>query len=131
MFFYSQKNVEIIGILLSSFYFLHQQKLSEAQFFQQSFKDFNQRYDLLNEDLSHAIVNGRVLQEKDKFIDYFNLCAEEFLLYQKGYIPNNVWDSWVRGMAYYWENEDVKKVWDKENIDSYYGFNFRKEVGGK
>lgn len=126
--FFSQKEVEIIGGLLGVFYFHHQQKLAEAQFFHHNFKDFNLRYDDLNEDLSHAIQNKSVHENRDRFVDYFNLCAEEFLLYQKGYIPNNVWNSWVKGMAFYWKNEDVRRLWNAENKDSYYGFNFENEV---
>lgn len=29
---------------------------------------------------------------------YFNLCSEEYHLFKKGYVPDDVWDNWIEGM---------------------------------
>src|SRR5436190_2837771 len=39
--------------------------------------------------------------QKLEFIDYFNLCAEEFLFQRLGYIYDEVWTSWRNGMLQY------------------------------
>lgn len=127
-----ENRLEILGVVLGLYYFLHQQKLAEAQFFQVNFKDFNERYDKLNDFLLHAVEKDQLSEvNRDKFIDYFNLCAEEYLLYEKGYIPNNVWASWVQGMSYYWSFKCVKELWLQEKVESYYGFSFERIIDGK
>ena len=34
------------------------------------------------------------------FIDYFNLCAEEWIFREAGYIYDRVWKSWEAGMRH-------------------------------
>lgn len=122
--FFVDEKIEFLGALFGLIYFIHTQKLNETIFFLENFKKFNQRYDRLNETLTHAIHDKKVLEQRDAFVDYFNLCSEEYMLYQKGYIPNQVWSSWVKGMSFYWEDEAVRQLWNKECNDSFYGFNF-------
>jgi hypothetical protein len=65
-------------------------------------------------------VDGTEL--KKALMDYFNLCAEEYLFFKEGYIHPQVWQSWCRGMLYYLRNSRIRQVWNEEMIsDSYYG----------
>jgi len=58
-------------------------------------------------------------------MDYFNLCAEEWLLYKAGYIYEPVWQAWVNGMRQFGGDSKVKDLWRKERATgSYYGFEF-------
>lgn len=105
-------------------YFVQQQKLAETHLFHQLFTSFNQRYDKLNGPLSEMVGNGTEITEKQRklVVDYFNLCAEEYVFYQGGYIPLEVWRSWCRGMAWYLKRHPFKDIWNEEvKTESFYG----------
>lgn len=105
-------------------YFVQQQKLAETHLFHQLFTNFNQRYDKFNGPLSDMVDKGTNIttEQRNLIVDYFNLCAEEYLFYQEGYIPQRVWKSWCRGMAWYLKRHPFKDVWNEEvKTDSFYG----------
>jgi hypothetical protein len=105
-------------------YFVQQQKLAETTLFKQLFSEFNARYDGMNGRLA-AIAELDIApdeNEKVEVVDYFNLCAEEYLFYKEGYIHPEVWRSWCRGMLWYLEREPFNSMWEIEaETDSYYG----------
>jgi len=69
-------------------------------------------------DLSIDLTDAEV----DTLYDYFNLCGEEYLFYQKGYIYPEVWASWVKGMNIFFRNQRVNNLWLVEaKTSSYYG----------
>lgn len=88
--------------------------------------DFNTRYDRLNNSLQAAVWStGAPFTEKQnlQFIEYFNLCAEEWLFWRKGYIDEVVWKAWENGMRQYSKDGRVYELWTIEaGTDSYYGF---------
>ena len=102
--------------------------LEEVKMFKELFDKFNERYDAMNEDLN-AICSERPErkfsdeEEKNKLYDYFNLCAEEFLCYKKGFIYPEVWKAWLNGMRFFYGSTRIKKMWDTEleRNKSYYG----------
>lgn len=105
-------------------YFVQQQKLAETQLFHHLFTNFNQRYDKFNGQLAAMAQGGTEITQEQRslIVDYFNLCAEEYLFYQEGYIPRRVWRSWCRGMAWYLKRHPFKDVWNDEvKTDSFYG----------
>lgn len=114
----------ILGGSFGFFYFLQKQRIEDAAFFQKAFSDFNARYDGMNEKLSEVLSTGQVNSNRSSLIDYFNLCAEEYPLYKRGYIPLEVWDSWRAGMFQYWSLPEVRGLWISETkTASYYRFN--------
>ena len=137
----SELSLAVFGASLAFYYFVQQQKLAETQLLHQLIKEFNERYD---GELNDALANikkgdannesydgesddalDKERAENNKLIDYFNLCAEEYLYYTLGYIPDDVWRSWCWGMWQYFEDQDTKivKLWEKEKeTKSYYGF---------
>ena len=119
--------VASIAAILGAFYFVQQQRLEEARLFKELFTEFNKRYDRLNGYLARIYKAGAlddVLQAK--FIDYFNLCSEEFLFYRRGYIYQEVWKSWCRGMLQYLRIPCVRELWESEVITgSYYGLTYQ------
>src|SRR5687768_17035765 len=78
----------VVAATLGFCYFVQQQKLAETTLFKQLFSEFNARYDGMNEQLASIAKLGKQADENDKsaIVDYFNLCAEEFLFYKEGYI---------------------------------------------
>lgn len=117
----------VIGGAVSFAYFVQKQKLEETTLFRQLFDQFNERYNRMNELLSE-IYSGEVSRplsaiEVKALIDYFNLCAEEYLYKKRGYIPCDVWRSWCNGMQWYYDNPRIRGLWDNElKVQSFYGF---------
>jgi hypothetical protein len=119
--------VVIIGGLLAGLlgfcYFMQQQRLAEMHLFKELFTEFNLRYDKLNDALL-AIENVRAptVDQQRLIIDYFNLCAEEYLFHREGYVLPHVWQAWCRGMLQYLDSEPYSSIWREEaDLGSYYG----------
>lgn len=125
----------ILAILGSSFsfiYFIQQQQLEEARLMKDLIVDFNRRYDELNECLNVIVKLDSIDSSHEKKLDdYFNLCSEEYLFYKRGFVYPEVWDSWVKGMEFFWNNKFIREKWWKETIiennnqafNQYYKFN--------
>lgn len=117
----------IIGTLISLIYFIQKQRLDELKLFRELFREFNERYDRINQDLEN-VMQGSSLEvtpnERDLLIDYFNLCGEEYFFYQKGYIDPIVWNAWLNGMRFIVSAPRIQAVWRLEQkTNSYYGLN--------
>ncbi|MCX8524688.1 hypothetical protein OF897_12265 [Chryseobacterium formosus] len=97
------------------------------------FKEFNERYDKLNNDLSKLDTVENLSQLKeikssdinktlyDVLMDYFNLCSEQYYWYKRKRISHEIWDSWYSGMMFYYNSFPiVKEVWLNEIIDGGY-----------
>lgn len=124
----------VFGGLISFVYFIQKQQLDEAKFVNELFIKFNQRYDELNEELNIISENKSKrdfsISEKNILSDYFNLCAEEYLFYQKGYIYPEVWAAWVAGMQIYYKHAGICEFWKTElKSKSYYDLDVKKEIG--
>ncbi len=95
--------VSMATLIVMFTFFIQKQKLEEMKMFAELFKDFNIRFDDLNDDLNriarYGIDHNKQQKDEQKLCDYFNLCAEEYLYCQKGYILPDVWRSWVYGMG--------------------------------
>lgn len=116
-----------IGAVGGLAYFLYRQHLDETKLFKDLFVDFNARYDRLSNDLNKIIEgskNGLMSQnERDTVFKYFNLCAEEFLFHEAGYIDDKVWNAWRKGMAIFFSHPRIATLWETEKTtDSYYRF---------
>jgi hypothetical protein len=114
-----------VGSLWALAFYIHGRHAEDAKFMKQLLSEFNARYDKLNDALQTAIWHGEPFTPEKKlcFIDYFNLCAEEWLFRQGGYIYDPVWTAWENGMKQYGKDERVWELWQKERAtQSYYGF---------
>ena len=128
-------NLLLVGFggLISFFYFVLKQQSEELELFTRLFREFNGRYDKLNEDLNRikADTSEDEFSKKDENLlyDYFNLCSEEYLYYKRGFIYPEVWKAWCNGIDYFLENKRIGNLWDEEekNAASYYGLT-RKEI---
>ncbi len=119
--------ISLLGSIAAFFHFLYAQHKSNTDRFVALFKEFNSRFDTLNDDLNRIreLSPNTLLEPKDKqrLYDYFNLCAEEYLYFKSGYVDAEVWSSWLRGMAHFASSDAIRQIWDKElQQGSYYGF---------
>lgn len=121
-----------IAVALGFCYFIQQQKLAETELFHKLFTDFNIRYSELNGRLSALLPERTLSQEQtDIVVDYFNLCAEEYLFYRQGYIPQTVWRAWCRGMIWYLNRHPFRDIWNEEvKTESFYGLSLKEIQAG-
>lgn len=127
-----RRDILVISSGLAAFYFFHRQKLAETRLMKELITEFNGRYDTLNERLNLILEQGKKHpglrlspRERATLYDYFNLCAEEYLFTDLGYIDPRVWEAWDKGMKNYAEDSRIRAVWDQEEgKESYYGFTF-------
>lgn len=120
-----------IGGAIATIYFgLLKNRIEDDNIFKELFVSFNFRYSVEINDIFNELKNDsqRTLtpKEKNQIIDYFNLCAEEFLWFEKGRIPQKVWQAWKSGIIANIKIEEVKKIYhlethSKEGRESYYG----------
>jgi|ERR1017187_8680057 hypothetical protein len=109
---------------------VQKQRLGETELSRELFDKFNERYDEMNDDLNEIWnqPEDKPLSddEKRRLFKYFNLCGEEYLYYQLGYIWPEVWAAWKSGMTFFRKKSRIKDFWDKElgNNQSYYGLSF-------
>lgn len=116
-----------IGGFAAWTYFLYRQHLDQTKLFKDLFTEFNARYDELNDNLNailHDPLNGELTEsERELLFDYFNLCSEEHLFHKAGYIDENVWESWRKGMKVFFDHPRIRLLWNAEGVSgSYYGF---------
>ncbi len=119
--------LSIIGAVAAFIHFLYSQHNKNTDIFITLFRDFNLRYDLLNNRLNKLFnkdTNTLFSQEERNLLfDYFNLCAEEYLFFEAGYIDKDVWNSWLNGMRFFASNKQILDLWQGElKTNSYYGF---------
>ncbi len=119
--------VSVIGGLFTIAYTIQKHQLEEVRLFRELFGEFNKRFDGLNKDLNRIRQGNAEDQLKNEEIDtlykYFNLCAEEYLYYTKGYIYPEVWSAWWNGMIVFCRNPRIRRIWSDElNTNAYYGF---------
>jgi hypothetical protein len=114
------------GILVTIVYSWQAHKLAHEQMQKQLFKEFNERYAAINDFLVDIQNNCPTMEQlnqhkdsvllKRKVNDFFNLCAEEFFWWKyKSRIDDIVWESWQKGMNYWYNNVPaIKAMWEKE-----------------
>jgi hypothetical protein len=105
-------------------YFVQRQKLAETELFYNLFTGFNKRYNDLNGALAEISDQQVSLTsaQRQTVVDYFNLCAEEYLFFKQGYIHKDAWRSWCRGMSWYLRRHPFKDIWAEEvKTESFYG----------
>lgn len=122
-----------VAIAIGFCYFVQQQKLAETTLFKQLFTEFNERYDRMNGPLAEVEKLQAPLTTEDRqvVVDYFNLCAEEYLFYREGYIHDEVWRAWCRGMLHYIEREPFATILAEEYVNEcYYGLTTSKVYAG-
>ncbi len=116
-----------IGVVITLIYSAANKKLNHQKMEKELFKEFNERYDTLNEDL-RCITSETKFEDLNLLvsktaegktldlvlIDYFNLCAEEYYWKKRKRIGTEIWNAWHEGMMYYYRFPVVKALWERE-----------------
>ncbi|WP_320112292.1 hypothetical protein [Draconibacterium orientale] len=122
--------IGLLGTIATLYFGILKYKMENDKIFNELFTSFNARY---NDELNDLINTLRLKSKKElsydevkMIIDYFNLCAEEYLWYSRNRIPRTVWRSWKAGMLENLAIKQVREVYlsemDSENARrSYYG----------
>jgi hypothetical protein len=109
---------------------VQKQNLEEIKLFKELFEQFNARCDDLNDELNRIYLQPSDLSLKEcevkTLFKYFNLCGEEYLYFEKGFICPEVRRAWENGMKFFRQNPRIKKLWDDDlGCGSYYGLDFK------
>ncbi|GGH14760.1 hypothetical protein FAZ19_07195 [Sphingobacterium alkalisoli] len=105
-------------------------KIENDILFKELFKSFNDRYDTRFNDLINCLKADEsislTMEQRNLIIDYFNLCAEEYLWKTKKRIPTDVWRAWRAGIEENLKVTQIKDLYESEVATplgrmSYYG----------
>jgi hypothetical protein len=122
----------IFASVVTAYYAYLKLKIENDKMFKDLFESFNNKYngdtnDIFNE-LRKISPETKIEEVKENgeniILDYFNLCAEEYLWYSKGRIPEKVWKAWKCGIIENINIPQVKELYKKEiknGTDSFYG----------
>ena len=133
---YASIIVSLVGVLVTAFLTRQANKRQKDSIIKDLFKEFNERYGNLNDDLHYIKDNYltldslRTISTNRKYLnsiyDYLDLSAEEYYWWKhKKVIDKVIWKSWHTGMVY-WYNElpALREIWEEEkkakNLVSYY-----------
>lgn len=100
--------VAIISILYSQWNDRKQRKL-------QMYAEYTRRYQDIFMNMPDDIYNGtaEIDERTKKYMRfYFDLCSEEYHLWQEGFVKNKVWELWVEGMQIETDREIFHQAWD-------------------
>jgi hypothetical protein len=128
--------ISAVGISLAAFLTNQSNRRQKDLIVKDLFKEFNERYSKLNDDL-HFIVDNKLdlkslrtnrdcLKQLNSLYDYLDLCAEEYYWYNhKKVIDKVAWKGWQAGMQYWcMKCTALKQLWDEEkgakNLTTYY-----------
>lgn len=100
--------VAIAAIVFSQWSDRKQRKL-------EMYAEYTRRYEDLFRNMPDDIYNGTTViddRTKKHMRFYFNLCNEEYHLWQDGFIKEKVWELWVEGMQIETQPTIYKNAWD-------------------
>ena len=111
--------VAIMAIVFSQWSDRKQRKL-------EMYAEYTRRYQDIFMKMPDDIYNGTApIDERTKkyMRFYFNLCSEEYHLWQSKFVKDNVWELWMEGMQIETDHEIFHKAW--EAIKNEYNPDFR------
>lgn len=114
--------LNMTAAVLGFVYFVQKQKLEEEKLFFDQFANFNKRFHDLSDSLGKLSETDCDQQNTIPVVGrYFDLCLEEYQLYQYGRIPEKTWHYWGSGMLYYIRKYPcIRQHWDlmeRESLD--------------
>ena len=119
--------IAALAVIIPSILSFLSYKKGKAELFFQLFTNYNEKYSKLNDKLYLIIEKEATLKvnqiqissfkkdEINSIMDYLNLCSEEYLWREKGFIDKNVWESWQNGIQW-WYNHSIliQLIWKEE-----------------
>lgn len=117
--------VTAVAVLWSQYSDRQQRKLS-------MFAEYTKRYQDIILSMPDSVLMGTADVKTDvlKHLQlYFDLCSEEYYLWQQGFVPCHIWQLWSEGMQITLQNPVFRKSWDK--LSRQYSKIFRKYFDDK
>lgn len=120
----------LIGSVATVYFGILKINIEHDKIFKELFNSFNEKYDFRFNNLLNKLKNNPKKKltkaEKNIVIDYFNLCAEEYLWRRKGRLPDSVWDAWKAGIKENLKIHQIEELFNDETRTlngkmSYYG----------
>jgi hypothetical protein len=122
--------VALLGVVLAAWTAYH----AKVSHFLECFSRCNRAYADVNARLRKPASEEQHRNHPDidpgATTDYFNLCAEEYLMYKMGVIPRFVWDVWQAGIHDKALDKPIQNAWGKEKEAKcdYYGFDLEQII---
>jgi len=120
----------LIGLFVTINYSRKQLGLFNEQLRLNFFVEYTKRYQeiMLNlpEDINNPDFSFKKLskEERSKILRYmrayFDLCSEEFDLWNAGYIDERIWNNWKEGIEFTFSKSSFKEAWSIIQLDSLY-----------
>ncbi|MDD7528456.1 MAG: hypothetical protein PUK04_03180 [Bacteroidales bacterium] len=115
--------VSVIGVSVACVHFNRQQRL-------EFFARYTERYQQIIVRLPECVYNDQpvaddVLQQILPIMRaYYDLCSEEYFLYQQKYLSKKVWHEWQAGMVDAFRRPVFRQCWDRidQQGDCYHDF---------
>lgn len=130
--------VTIIGLIITITNNRKQLQIFNDQLKLNFFADYTKRYQeiILNfpENINEANFDYQTLSEETRnktlryMRAYFDLCSEEFDLWQAKYIDERIWNNWKGGIEYAFSKKSFKDAWKIISLDTIYYPEFSKWV---
>lgn len=108
---YTQLGLLIVAIV--SIFVTQQRDAKQRKL--QIFAEYTRRYQDIFMNMPDDIYNGtaKIDTRTKRFMRlYFDLCSEEYHLWQDGTVPDNVWQLWLEGMQIACNHQIYKNSWD-------------------
>jgi len=110
---------------------------------QKFFAEYTKRYSEILLGLPNSVHNQQFdynqhdKAETEKILRYmrvyFDLCSEEFYLYQSNFVDENVWENWKEGIEMALKKDAFRVAWenlyqDRQTVESLFYKDFNKEI---
>lgn len=93
-------------------YFFQKQKLEEDKLFLELFENYNKRFSELSKGLNSLDDTLDCSENLTPVVhEYFDLCIEQYQLYERGRIPKDIWLYWVVGMNHLLKKPPIRQYW--------------------
>ena len=128
--------VTVVGLIISIINNRKQVKVFNEQLRLNFFADYTKRYQEIilnlpeNINKSHFDYNQLPIDIKNRTLRYmrayFDLCSEEYDLWNAGYIDNRIWNNWKEGIEFAFSKPAYRSAWNLINLDTIYYSEFNK-----
>ncbi|MEM1325834.1 MAG: hypothetical protein AAGI23_07770 [Bacteroidota bacterium] len=130
--------VTIVGLMITIFYNRRQLQIFNDQLKLNFFADYTKRYqqimlhlpeDIIDDDFDYDVLSEEKRKTTLKHMRiYFNLCSEEYELWNNGYIEKRIWDNWKAGIEFAMTKKAFRDAWERTKQDAIYHEDFRKWI---
>lgn len=122
-----------LALLVALMVLVYQTIKIEKQISVQNYSEYTRRYNNVISKLPFSVIlddfDFRKLKEPEfdllirTFLEYFDLCSEEFFLHEHRYVNKKIWKNWKEGIRAAMSRKAFKDAWKIVKEKSYYNNN--------